>query len=487
MSLKAKAIKSFNWTVLEMIFSQGSVFLTGIILARILSPEDFGIVGLMTVFIAVSNSIVEGGFSSALIRKKDASDEDYTTVFYTNLVVGIFLYCLLFISSKNIAIFFDIPILENVLKYSGIILIINAISIIQITILTKLLDFKTQSIISICAALISGIVAIILAYQNFGIWSLVTLSILKPFLNSVLLWLQNKWRPSLSFSKSSFAELFDYGYKLLIANIINTVYKNIYYILIGKFFSPISLGYYTRAEQFQAPVANNITSTIRRISFPILSTLQDDSIKLRASFIKFLRFTIFLNFTVMITIAAVAKPIIIILIGEKWYTSIYYLQLLCIPGMLYPLQIVHLNLLLVKGHSNINLRLEIIKKIVLLPLIIGTALISIEAMLYGLILFSVIEYFINSHYTKSLINYSLKDQVKDILPFLSTAIIIFSIMFSLTFFDLTVQQMLIFQLIAGGISFLITNEIFRLNEYLEIKIRIVKVYKKIIANNKTFH
>jgi len=478
MSLKSTAIKSFNWTVLEMVFSQGAIFLTGIILARILTPKDFGVIGIMTVFIAVSNSIVEGGFSSALIRKKDTNDIDYTTVFYTNLAVGIILYALLFFSSNRIAVFFEVPILEKVLKYAGIILVINAISIIQKTILTKLLDFRTQSIISIISALISGIVAIILAFQGAGLWSLVTLSILKPFLNSLFLWIQTKWRPSLDFSKKSFKELFDFGYKLLLAGLINTIYKNIYYILIGKFFSPASLGYYTRAEQFQHPVANNLTSTIRRISFPILSTLQDDPVKLRASFIKFLRFTVFLNFIVMVAIAAMAKPIIILLIGEKWHSSIYYLQLLCVPGMLYPLQIIHLNLLLVKGHSSINLRLEILKKIILLPLIFGTALISIEAMLYGLILFSLIEYSVNSFYTKRLINYSFKEQFKDILPFLIISIITFIVMFSLTFFDIGLLQMLIYQLIVGILSFITINEIIKLNEYIEIKTKFINIYKK---------
>jgi len=479
MSLKTTAIKSFNWTALEMIFSQGTIFLTGIILARLLTPKDFGVIGIMTVFIAVSNSIVEGGFSSALIRKKDTNNIDYTTVFYTNLAVGIILYVTLFVSSQHIAIFFELPILEKVLKYAGIILVINAFSIIQKTILTKLLNFKTQAIISICSAVISGVVSIFLAFEGAGLWSLVILSISKPFLNSLFLWLQTKWRPTLDFSKKSFTELFDYGYKLLLAGLINTIYKNIYYILIGKFFSPSSLGYYTRAEQFQHPVANNLTSTIRRISFPILSLLQDDTIKLRASFIKFLRFTVYLNFTIMITIAATAKPVIVLLIGEKWSTSIYYLQLLCIPGMLYPLQIIHLNLLLVKGYSKTNLQLEIIKKIILLPLVIGTALISIEAMLYGLVLFSVIEYFINSYYTKRLINYSIIDQFQDILPFLIISLIMFSVMIGITFIELSLVQMLIIQLISGGFSFIIINELFQLNEYLELKSRIKNAFKGI--------
>ena len=481
MSLKAKAINSFNWTAFEMLFSQGAIFIVGVILARILSPEDFGVIGIITAFLAISNSIIEGGFTSALLRKIDSDDNDYNTVFFSNLIVGILLYFLLLLFSESIAEFFELSILEVTLNYSGAVLIINAISMIQRTLLSKQLNFRFLAIISIIASFVSGLVAVLMAYNNYGIWSLVALLLLKPSTQTLLLWSFTKWRPSINFSTRSFNELFNFGYKVLVAGLINTIYKNIYYVLIGKLFSPAALGYYTRAEQFQSPISGNISRAISKISFPILSTLQDDGPKLKLGFIKFLKFSFFLTCIIMSGIAAMAKPIILLLIGSKWSTSIFYLQLMCIPGILYPLQILHLNLLLIKGHSNLNLKLEIIKKIILFPLVYFLALKSINAMLYGLILFSVIEYFINSFFTKRLINYPLKNQLLDLLPFIFMSFIIFMAMYSITFLSLDLILMLVVQFIVGAFVFLVINEILKLNEYIEIKVKAISIIKKFIS------
>ncbi|RKR07185.1 O-antigen/teichoic acid export membrane protein [Maribacter vaceletii] len=482
MTLKNKAIKGFSWTAFEGVFSQGFLFVIGILLARILEPEDIGLIGLITAVIAITNSIVEGGLGSALIRKVECNSKDYNTVFFTNLGIGILLYIILFNSSSELSIFFKAPLLSKILKYAGLLLIINACSIVQRTILTKKLDFKTQAIISIIASITSGVSAFIMAYLDYGIWSLVVLAILRPLINSILLWLKKIWRPRLEFSTKSFNELFNFGYKLLVANLINTVYRNFYYILIGKYFSTQSLGYYTRAEGFQSPFSSNISTAIRRISFPILSSLQNDPKPLKATFIKFLRFSLFLNFTIMLSISAMAKPIILLLIGEKWHTSIYYLQLLCIPGMLYPLQILHLNLLLIKGYSNLNLKLEIVKKIILLPLIFGSVLLGIEAMIYALIVFSFVEYFINSYYTKKIIKYTIIHQLKDILPFLTIAVLVFISMYCITLLNIHYIAMLVAQIIIGIATFLIVNEVLQLNEYIEVKKKAINLFLKSTKN-----
>lgn len=478
MSLKQKAITSFNWTIVDGVFGQGLNFVVGIILARILDPRDFGIIGIITVFLAISNSIVEAGFGSALVRKMDVDIKDYNTVFYTNLSFGIILYIILFITSPQIAIYFEEPSLEKLLKYSGLILIINSFSLIQGTLLIKKLNFKTPAIISIISSISAGICAIYLALNDYGIWSLVFLSLIRQFVTTILLWYYSRWRPSLVYSKKSFTELFYFGYKLLIASFINTIYKNIYYLLIGKYFSPKSLGYYTRADQFQAPFSSNIALAIRKISFPILSTMQEDNEKLKHSFIKFIRFSVFLNFHVLLFIAAISKPMILTTIGDKWYESIIYLQLLCISGLLYPLHILHLNLLVVKGYSDLNLRLEIIKKIILIPIILITVTISIKVMIYGLIIFSITEYFINSFYTKKLIHYSVKQQIQDILPFLFISIAMFCSVWGITLLTIDFGLMLIIQLFVGILVFIIFNEMFQLNEYIEIKNYVLKKMKK---------
>lgn len=478
MSLKQKAITGFSWTMFEGFFAQGTIFIVGIILARLLTPKDFGVVGIITAIIAVANSVVEAGFSSALIRKIDADDNDYNTVFYTNLITAFVLYILLFISAPLIAEFFEIPILKNLIQVAGLVLLINSLVIIQRTLLTKELDFKKQGIISVVSSIMSGAIAVILAYKDFGVWSLIALAILKPLINSILLWLNSSWFPKLLFSKTSFKELFEFGYKLLVTNLINTIYKNIYYFIIGKYFSPIALGYYTRADQFQTPFSSNITFAIRRISFPILSDFQNDKVNLKIKFIQFIRFSLLLNFTLMLGIAAIAKPLVILLIGEKWEPSIIYLQLLCIPGMLYPLQILHLNLLLIKGYSNLNLKLELIKKIILLPIIFITVNFGIIYMIYGLILFSIIEYFINSFYTKKIIGYTLKQQFKDVLPFFIISGITFITMLSFTLLNLKLIFILPLQIISGSMIFVVINEILNLKEYQMLKTKLFSMIYK---------
>lgn len=484
MSIKEKAIKGFSWIALEGFFSQGLVFIVGILLARLLSPEDFGIIGIVTVFVAISSSLVEGGFTDALIQKIDANKNDFNTVFYTNLIVSIFLYALLFFISDKIAVFFEEESLELILKYSGLVIIINSLSIVQYTKLIINLNFRIISISKVIATVISAIVALYLAFNNFGIWSLVTLSILRPLIGGILLWAFNKWRPSLVFSTGSFKTLFDFGYKMLLSKLIGTLYSNFYYFLIGKFFSPISLGYYTRADQFKAPFSVNITAAISRISYPILSSLQNNQVHLKSVFRKFIRFSALINFSVMLGIAAIAKPLVLLTIGEKWSTSIIYLQILCIPGMLYPIQVLNINLLTALGYSNLMLKLEVIKKVILVPLILLTAFFSIEIMLYGLVVFAIVEYFINSWYAKRLIDYTIIDQIKDISPFFVISLVMFIPVYIISFLKLSLIIIILIQLLLGILIFVLVNEKLRLNEYVELKSKIIDTYKIIVKGKK---
>tara|TARA_R110001599_G_scaffold185505_2_gene379774 strand:- start:1263 stop:2708 length:1446 start_codon:yes stop_codon:yes gene_type:complete len=480
MSLKQKAVNGFGWTVFEGVLSQGVLFIVGIILARLLTPKDFGIIGIISVFVAISSSFVEGGLGSALIRKPNVSDKDFNTVFYTNIFVSIFIYFLIYTFSFKIAEFFDESSLEKILKVSGLIVIINSFSIIHGAILTINLNFKIISIVNIIASSLSAIVALYMAYNGYGVWSLVMLSILRPLINCILLWFLNSWKPSFVFAISSFKELFDFGYKMLVSNLINTLYQNIYYFLIGKFFSPVTLGYYTRANQFQAPFSVNITLAISRISFPILASFQNDNVQLRKVFRKFLRFSALINFTILLSIAAIAKPLVLLTIGDKWETSILYLQILCIPGTFYPLQILNISLITALGHSNLFLKLEIIKKLILVPLILLTAFFSIEIMLYGLVLFSITEFFINSFYAKKLIGYSVKEQINDIYPFLLIALAVFLPMFLISLLNISLVKMLALQLPIGALTFCLINEKLKLNEYLEIKSNLFILIKKLM-------
>lgn len=481
MSLKKKAIHGFSWSMLEGVFSQGIIFIVGIILARLLDPKDIGLIGIISAFLSICAYLVEGGLKKALIRKINTTSEDYDTVFMSNIAMGVLLYLVIFFSAESIAEFYNEPSLKLLFQCIGVALILNSLAIIQNTLLIKNLDFKTQGIISIVATIISGVIAITAAYLDYGIWSLVLLTLIKPLVTTILYWYNSTWKPQWVFSKKSFNELFNFGYKLLAADLLTALYSNAYYFLIGKYFSTQALGYYTRAQQFQTPFSSNISLGIYRISFPILSSVQDDKERLKTIFIKFLRFAAFLNFTTLLALAAMAKPIVLLLVGEKWETSIYYLQLLCIPGMIYPLQILNLSLLIVKGYSNLSLKLEIIKKAILFPLIFISVLFSIEVMLYGLILFAFIELVINSFYTKKLIGVSIVSQIKELLPFFAMAIITFIFIYAVTLVpNISMLVLLILQLTTGLICFIAMNEVLKLEEYLEVKTKSKYFFKQFL-------
>lgn len=281
MSLKQKTISGLFWSFIDQFANLLISFIVGIILARILTPREFGLIGMITIFIAISESFINSGFSNALIRKNDATDTDYSTVFYYNLAVGILFYLILFFTAPLISNFFNEPQLTRIIKALGLILIIDSLTIIQRTILTKRIDFKLQTRISIISSLGSGIIGIVMAFEGFGVWSLVVQRLSKQALNSLFLWIWNKWRPSLIFSMKSFKELFSFGSKLLLSGLIDTIFRHVYKLIIGKFYSAQDLGYYTRAEEFKKLPSQTLNSVVGRVSYPVLSSIKDDRERLK--------------------------------------------------------------------------------------------------------------------------------------------------------------------------------------------------------------
>lgn len=415
-TLKQKTISGLTWSFIDNFAQKGLTFVIGIILARLLSPSEFGLIGMITIFIAVSESFINSGFGAALIRKQNCTDVDFSTVFYFNLAVGVLFYWILFFSAPAISRFFNEPQLTNLVKVLAIVLIIDSLTIIQRTILTKRIDFKLQTKISVAASIVSGAVGITLAFSGFGVWSLAVKQITQRAVNSGLLWLWNRWRPLLVFSRTSFNELFSFGYKLLISGLIDTLYRNIYLLIIGKYFSAQELGYYTQALQFQSLPSQNITNIIGRVSYPVLSQMQDDKAALKRNYQKLIKSVMFITFVLMMGMAAVAEPMVITLIGEQWRPCIIYLQLLCFVGMMYPLHALNLNMLNVQGRSDLFLKLEIIKKFLAIPVIVIGVMFGIKAMIMGMMVNTQIAYFLNSYWSGRFIDYSMKDQVKDILP-----------------------------------------------------------------------
>jgi O-antigen/teichoic acid export membrane protein len=478
-SIKNKTISGFKWSFADNIMSSGITFLVGLILARLLSPDEFGIIGMITVFIAISNSFIDSGFSNALIRKTDAKDIDYNTVFYFNLAVGILFYLILYFCSPLISSFFKEPILIPVTRIIGIVLIINALSIIQRTIFVKKIDFKTQTRVSYFASVLSGITGVGMALGGCGVWSLVGQQISRQFFNTLFLWLYSSWRPSLEFSKTSFKEMFGFGSKLLLSGLLDTTYKNIYHLIIGRFYTAYQLGQFTRAEQFRAIFSSNLTSVIQRVSYPALSSIQEEEQRLKEAYRKVIKTTMLISFTCMLGLAAIATPLLVVLIGEKWLPAADYLQIICFSGMLYPLHAINLNILQVKGRSDLFLKLEIIKKIIaIIPITLGIFL-GIKVMLLGSVCNSFFAYFLNSYYSAILIKYPTKEQIKDLLPTFCVSLFVAICMWSITLTPLSSHIIvLLLQCISGFLLTVFIYEKIELSEYIEAKQIVFSLIKR---------
>ena len=477
-SLKSKTIKGTAWSAIDNIASSGITFLVTLVLARLLTPEEYGIMAMIAIFIAISNSIIDSGFSNALIRKIHVERIDYNTVFYFNLIVSVFVYFLLYILSPAISIFFKEPILKEVIRVIGWVLIINALAIIPRTLFVKAVNFKVQTKVSLISSISSGGVGIGLALGGMGVWSLVGQLLSRQILNTLLLWIYSKWHPVWEFSMKSFKELFGFGSKLLLSGLLDTIYKNIYYIVIGRVYTSAQLGQYTRAEQFNTIFSSNLTSVVQRVSYPVLSSIQDEPERLKEAYRRVIKITMLITFACMLGLAAVAKPLIIILIGEKWLLAVYFLQIICFSGILYPLHAINLNILQVKGRSDLFLKLEVIKKIIaIVPIIVGVFC-GIEYMLWGSVLTSFIAYFLNSHYSAGLIYYPTKEQIKDILPTFLISSVVASVMWMLSFLNISYYILLPIQVLIGVLLAISIYEKLHIEEFLEIKQLALSVFKR---------
>ena len=469
-SLKQKTISGLLWSFIDNFSSQGIIFIVGIILARLLAPKEFGLIGMITIFIAISTSFINSGFSQALIRKKNCTEKDYSTVFYFNLFVGILFFGILFVAAPSISKFFDEPQLIPLVRVLGIVLVIDSLTIIQRTTLTKRIDFKLQTKVSVIANIVSGGIGVAMAFQGFGVWSLVAKTISQKGMNSLLLWFWNRWRPLWVFSIESFKQLFSFGSKLLVSGLIDTVYRNVYYLIIGKYFSAVELGYYTRADQFKSMPAENITGIMSRVTYPVLAQMQDDTIRLKAAYKKMIKTVMYISFILMAGMAATAEPMVVSLIGEKWRPSIIYLQLLTFPGVMYSLHSLNLNMLKVLGRSDLFLKLEIIKKLIVIPTIIIGIIWGIKIMIMGMWVNTLIAYYLNSYYSGKFINYPMKEQVRDILPSLFLALGTGAIVFFVgKFIETSYTIKFILQIIIGAVITLLASEMLKPEPYVYIK------------------
>ena len=351
-SLKNKTVKGVAWSSIDNVTQYGVSFVVSIVLARLLSPDDYGLIGIIAIFTAVCSTFIYAGFGTALIRKKDATDEDYNTVFLVNLVTSLFLYAVIYLCSPLIADFFKREELIALTRVSALGMIIGALALVQQTILTKRIDFKTQTKITFIASIVSGAVGIVMALVGFGVWALVYQGLVSGIVRTMLLWIYNKWIPNLRFSNKSFQELFGFGWKLMVSSLLDTVWKQLYQVVVGKFYNPATLGQYTRANGFSELFSSNLTSVVQRVTYPVLSNIQDEKERMVVAYRKIIKFTMFISSIAMFALGAVSEPLLYCLIGPKWHEAATYLPLICISASTYPIHALNLNMLQVQGRSD---------------------------------------------------------------------------------------------------------------------------------------
>ena len=468
-SLKKKTVRGTLWSAVDNIANQGVTFLVGLVLARLLTPHEYGLIGYIMILVAVFNSIVDSGFSNALIRKKDAGQTDYSTAFIFNLAVSVVLMAAMYLLAVPFSRFFREPQLIPLVRVMSVIIIINALALVQRTRLVKNVDFKTQTKASLISSLTSAGVGLGMAFGGLGVWSLAGQQISRQLINTVCLWILNRWTPSREFSRSSFREMFGFGWKLLVSGLIDTVWREISQLVIGKCYSTETLGQYTRGKQFSDIFSSNMTSIVQRVSYPVLSSVQDERERMREGYRRIIRITMLASFVLLFGLAAVADSLVVVLIGPQWREAAHFLQSLCFSACLYPLHAINLNMLQVQGRSDLFLKLEIVKKIIAIgPLLLGI-FIGIDWMLWGWVVTGIISYWLNARYSGTLIGYPIKAQIKDILPSFGVAAAMAACIWPLSLLNLQSIWMLLVQLCTGAAVTIGLCEALRLPEYAEIK------------------
>jgi O-antigen/teichoic acid export membrane protein len=421
--MKNKVIKGVTWNLIERFGIQAIKFIVGIVLARLLSPEEFGIIGIMIVFFLIAEVFIDSGFGLAYIQKKEVSDEDANTVFYTNLLISIVLYVLLWFLAPVIANFYEKSILLKLTRVMGLVIVINAFSIIQISQLVRAVDFKRKSKISLISITLSGLLGVSAAWYGLGVWSLVILNISERLLITVGLWITTKWTPSFIFSWKSFREMFKFGSWILFGAIFEKIFDNIYVLVIGKFFPLAQVGYYTQAKKMQRLSSRQITASIGVVIFPVFSQVQSNIPRLRNMVKKFLQQTMLLMAVIMAALIVVAKPFVILFLTDKWAPMIPFLQILCLIGVIYPMNVVNVKILLSLGKSKLNFTLSIIKNTLRIISIIITFRYGIMYILLGEVVVTFISVLINTYFTGKYINYGFFRQMNDIWKILLSMVI----------------------------------------------------------------
>lgn len=416
MSIKDQAAKGMMWNAVERFSSQGIQFILTIIIARILSPDDYGLVAMLGVFIAIAQSLIDSGFSNALIQKRNRTEVDYNTMFYFNIVASILMYLLLFVSAPWIGMFYNQPQLVKIVRVLGILLITNSFGTIQMTRLTIALDFKKLAITALLSVIISGSLGVWMAYHGFGVWTLVFQMLLSNLSWTVILWLFAKWTPKWCFSWFSFRSLFSFGSKLLFSNLLHTLYTNMYSLVVGKYFNASVLGYFNRAYTLGQFPVQNFGNIVQKVLYPIQCQYQDEDEKFNKIFISYLRISGFVLFPLMIGFAVLAAPVISLLLTDKWLPAVPLLQIICLSMMWLPIMQANVAVLDAKGRTDYHLQAEIIKKILAVLILLVTLPFGIQSVCLGMLIYSFVDLSVIIAFSRRLTSVGYIAQIRIIAP-----------------------------------------------------------------------
>lgn len=423
-SIKSLSVKGVKWSATGGFLTTGTSFVVGLVIARILTPEDYGIVGMLSVFVAISQVFVNSGFSAALVRMTDRTMDDYATAFYFNVVVGLFAYGCLFLTAPNIAAFYKMPILIDILRVFALVLIIQALQIVPQTKLIVAVDFKTQALVTLFASLLSGTIGILMAYRGYGVWALVWQSIINTVICVIMFWKMTGWKPwEGRFTRASFNRLFSFGSKLLASALLHKTYMNVSALLIGKFYTSADLGYYKRGQQIAEKPSMYLSDIFQRVSYPILSKLQDDDETLSRTYRRYQGMSSIVVFFLMVLLAAVAKPLVLLLLTEKWIGAVPFLRIFCLALIFDHLCSFNNNMMYVKGRSDIFLRLEIIKKVIVFPLLLLAIPYGVIAICFVPVVHEMVDLAIGTYYVRRLFGAYKTNPLKDYGVYLFCSIV----------------------------------------------------------------
>lgn len=452
-SLKRKTVKGVRWSIIDNIGSRGITFVVGIILARLLTPQDYGLIGVVTIFIALFNCLVDSGFSQALIRQKAVDDADYNTVFFLNIAVSILLIVILVLIAPIISMFYESTELTDIIQVMSIIVLLYSLSIVQRSIIIRNVNFKKQTIISLSSSIISGTVGISMAYLGYGVWSLVWQQIIKYTVDTSMLWIVNRWIPSFSISFKRASDLFDFGWKITLVNLIDAIWQQVRQAAIGKY-SIASLGYYTRSKQFSDIFSENMLGVLNRVTYPVLSKIQDEDNRLYEAYTNVYRVTSFFCAIGLASLSAMSEPLVLALLGDKWVTIVEYIPILCLSSYFLAIHKLHMNIIKVKGDSRNVLKYDVFRKVLLLIPLLISVFYGLIYFLWGEVVVGLIVFVLDGAFISKMLNYKFFEQICHLKNSILYASVFFMVMYILSFIEMSNLMILTIQTATLFISFL---------------------------------